>query len=222
MLFRETSRRQALHKLAAGGLAAVGAAVDPLGLWRRTATAVGPATEAAGVEVYQGLALLAPQAVRPQPTRMPALAPPILEKIGEGPNPTGHMRAVSEAEARALAVPMWKVKGWSVSAIEATFSGSRVFDVTTVTKPRHGPFAVVCITCQPDYVRPYPVPAGGTPERPVLPTKTNGTPSPGIYWRGPFEVVAVWATDEGLHRLIATAHDDVSLQPGFPIEVEPL
>lgn len=220
MLFRETSRRQVLRKLAAGGMAAVGAAVDPLGLRRRDIARAADGRGSDAGELYNGLLLLAPGAARPAPERVPVLAPPILEKIGDGPEPTGFARSLSGAEARSLGVPLWKVKGQPVSSIRATFSGSRVFEVATITEAEDGPSAFIVITAQPDYVRPYPVPVAGIPERPAFPVKTSATPVPGIYWIAPLEIVAIWASDEGLYRMTATMRAAALPAERFPFELE--
>ncbi|GIW13696.1 MAG: hypothetical protein KatS3mg062_1135 [Tepidiforma sp.] len=220
MLFRETSRRQVLRKLAAGGMAAFGAVVDPLGLRRRDIARAADGRGSDAGEIYNGLLLLAPGAARPAPEKVPVLAPPILEKIGDGPEPTGITRSLSGAEARALGVPLWKVKGQPVSSIRATFSGSRVFEVATITEVKDGPFASVVITAQPHYIRPYPVPVAGTPERPVFPVKTAATPVPGIYWTALHEIVAIWASDEGLYRMIATMRAPAFQAERFPFELE--
>lgn len=213
MLFRDTTRRQVLQKLAAGGMAAVGAALDPLGLRSRDTARAADGRDSDAGERYNGLLLLAPGAARPAPERVPVLAPPILEKIGDGPEPTGFARSLSEVEARSLGIPLWKVKGQPVSSIRATFSGSRVFEVATITEAEDGPSSSIVITAQPSYIRPYPVPVAGIPERPVFPTKTSATPVPGIYWTAPLEIVAIWASDEALYRMTATMR-----APAFPVE----
>jgi len=212
-MFREATRRQILRKLAAGPMAVAGAMVDPLGLRSRDAARAADGRGSDAGELYNGLLLLAPGATRPAPERVPVLAPPILEKIRDGPEPTGFARSLSGAEARSLGVPLWKVKGQPVSSIRATFSGSRVFEVATITEAEDGPYSSIVITAQPHYIRPYPVPVAGIPERPVFPAKTSATPVAGIYWTTPFEIVAIWASDEGLYRMTATMR-----APALPAE----
>lgn len=133
MFDKANTRRTFLAKadaLAAGSFALI---ANPLGLAPRTGGKLQTSAPPQEVgELYAGFVLVQPGMPHPSPLKLPALGPPILESIAGGPAPTGHSETLSAAEARALGVDLWTLRGMAPTEFGATFTGSRLWSVTVI------------------------------------------------------------------------------------------
>src|SRR6185437_3567080 len=160
-MFSPTTRRGFLGRASALAAGAFGLLADPFGIVGHSSRGAAgeqaqPPPDQVG-ELYAGFVLVRPGEPHPAALTLPKVGPPILEQIGGGPLPTGHTQTITRAEAAALGVELWTLRGMPATSFEATFTGTNLFTLALLSDVASEGFSTLTVVCQPNFPKPYPV-----------------------------------------------------------------